>query len=274
MAIEAPGMRRVSVIVLAPALAAGLLVAGCQSTALDAGDNAALPSTISDAAPDAVAPVDEAAAATEGPDGPEGVDTATNTASVKQDANSAESYVPPKPGTILTWRNNWSTLPPVISYKVAGLVSVGDRKYLKMTSVGGLGETVNAYYDTQNFALKGYRDAKDKAIVTFKPVEERYRFPLKPGDKWVTAWKSYDHRKKQETDGGGIVEVMGMETIKLPAGTFRAIRVKMPLGPGLPRGMQHYVWFSPQLGVTVKEQIGNGSMNWTQILEKVQLPEG
>jgi hypothetical protein len=34
------------------------------------------------------------------------------------------------------------------------------------------------------------------------------------------------------------------------------------------------VWFSPQLGVTVKEQIGNGSMNWTQILEKVQLPEG
>jgi hypothetical protein len=48
----------------------------------------------------------------------------------------------------------------------------------------------------------------------------------------------------------------------------------MPIAPGLPKGMQHYLWFSPELGVTVKEQIGNGSMNWTQVLEKVQLPPG
>ncbi len=42
-----------------------------------------------------------------------------------------------------------------------------------------------------------------------------------------------DHRKKQETDGGGVVEVMGIETIKLPAGTFRTVQVKMPVGPGI-----------------------------------------
>jgi len=239
---------------------------------MEVGDKVSLPASVNaaEAEPAEAAQEDQSIADT----APDGVDTATNTASVNANPDVIERYVPPKTGTILTWRNNWSTLPPVISYKVAGLVDAGGKQYLKMTSVGGLSETVNAYYDTSNFALKGYRDAKDKAMVTFKPVEERYRFPLKPGDKWVTAWKSYDHRKKQETGGGGMVQVMGIETIKLPAGTFRAVKVKMPVGPDLPRGMQHYLWFSPQLGVTIKEQIGNGSMNWTQVLEKIQLPSG
>ena len=259
-------MRRSFISRLSPAIALALLASGCQSASLEEADKVPLPASTQAATPP-VADGEPAVAAA-------GIDTTTSTASVNPASDVVESYVPPKTGTILTWRNNWSTLPPVISYKVAGVVTLGGKQYVKMTSVGGLKETVNAYYDTSNFGLKGYRDAKDKAMVTFKPVEERYRFPLKPGEKWVTAWKSYDHRKKEETDGGGIVEVMGMEMIKLPAGTFRAVRVKMPIAPGLPKGMQHYLWFSPELGVTIKEQIGNGSMNWTQVLEKVQLPPG
>jgi hypothetical protein len=259
-------MRRVLISRLTPAIALALLAAGCQSASLEGADKVPLPASAQSATP--AMPDGEPVAANDAAN----VDTTTSTASVSPASDTVESYVPPKTGTILTWRNNWSTLPPVISYKVAGVVTLGDKQYLKMTSVGGLSEAVNAYYDTSNFALKGYRDARDKAMVTYKPVEERYRFPMKPGDKWVTAWKSYDHRKKEETDGGGVVQVMGMEMIKLPAGTFRAVRVKMPIGPGLPKGMQHYLWFSPELGVTVKEQIGNGSMNWTQVLEKVQLP--
>lgn len=183
-----------------------------------------------------------------------------------------ESYSPPLPGTVFTWRNNWSSLPPVISYRVDGLVDAGDTQYLKMTAVAGLKERISAFYDTRNFALKGYRDAKDKAIVTFKPLEERYQFPLKPGDKWVAAWKSYDHRKQQETKGGGDVEVIGFEMLDLPAGTFRAVKVRLPTPQGMPARMTHYIWFSPDLGVTVKELIGNGQMNWTQILEKVERP--
>lgn len=250
------------------AVAGSLLLAGCQGASLNAGDVVKPPvSAHAAAAPQEDAPqeADKASAAE--------VDEKA-TASVKPSANVIDSYVPPKPGTVLTWRNNWSTLPPVISYKVAGIVKAGDKEYVKLTSVAGLGETVNAYYDTSNFALKGYRDARDKAMLTFKPVEERYRFPLQPGDKWVTQWKSFDHRKKAETSGGGVVEVIGFEMLKLPAGTFRTVKVKMPTPPGMPAGMRHYLWFAPDLGVTVKEQIGNGSMNWSQVLEKVQYPEG
>lgn len=242
-----------------PALAVGFLLAGCQATS--GPDAIKLPSTLAAGKSEAKAGA-----------GPADVDAAARTASVEAPSNVIDRYEPPKEGTVFTWRNNWSTLPPVISYKVAGVVKSGGVEYLKLTSVAGLKETVDAYYDTSGFALKGYRDAGGKAMVTFKPVEERYRFPMKPGDKWLTQWKSLDHRKKIERSGGGVVEVVGFEMLRLPAGTYRTIKVKMPTPRELPAGMRHHVWFSPELGVTVKEQIGNGSMNWTQILEKVELP--
>ena len=242
-----------------PALAAGFLLAGCQATS--APDALRLPPTL--AAGNSETMADAATAE---------VDAAARTASVVAPSNVVGRYEPPRKGTVFTFRNNWSTLPPVISYKVVGVVKAGEVEYLKLTSVAGLKENVSAYYDISGFALKGYRDAGGKAMVTFKPVEERYRFPMKPGDKWLTEWKSFDHNKKAETSGGGVVEVVGFEMLQLPAGTYRTVRVKLPTPRGMPAGMRHYVWFAPELGVTVKEQVGNGSMNWTQILERVDLP--
>ena len=251
-----------------------LALAGCQANTLSGDTSVGLPASAKIAMTantneNRVVGEDQANAATGG-----SVDNAISTASVKpvSDASIVESYVAPKPGTILTWRNNWSTLPPVVSYQISGVVKLGGHEYLKMTAVGGLKEKISAFYDTANFALKGDRDPGDKAMVTYKPVEERYRFPLKQGARWVTAWESYDHRKKEETKGGGVVEVVRFETLKLPAGEFRAVKVKLPTPPGMPAGMTHFIWFAPELGVTVKEQIGNGSMNWTQILESVKLP--
>ena len=203
------------------------------------------------------------------PSGGAGLD-ATTTSSVA--APAVVRYEPPETGTVFTWRNNWSSLPPLISYRIDGLVEAGDRQYLRMTAVSGLNEQISAWYDTSGFALKGYRDESEKAIVTYKPVEERYRFPMRPGDKWVTSWRSFDHRKRSETSGGGIVQVVGFEMLDLPAGRFRAMKVRLPSAPGMPAGMIHHVWFAPELGVTVKEQIGNGSMNWTQILERIERP--
>lgn len=241
------------------ALAAGFLLAGCQATS--GPDAIRLPSTLG-AGKSGTKAVDALAQ----------VDIAARTASVGAPSDLIERYEPPREGAVFTFRNNWSTLPPVISYKVAGVVKAGDVEYVKLTSVAGLKENVSAYYETSGFALKGYRDAGGNAMVTFKPIEERYRFPMKPGDKWLTQWKSFDHRKNVETSGGGVVEVIGFEMLQLPAGTYRSVKVRLPTPRGMPAGMRHHVWFSPELGVTVKEQVGNGSMNWTQILEKVELP--
>ncbi len=250
------GRMRAGFLVLALA-AAG---AGCQSSTVATDTSIALP-------PSALAETKAATSA-------EGIDTQTAVGSIKKAASrdSIEAYVPPQTGSVFTWRNNWATLPPVVSYRVDGVVSGGEQKYVKMTAVSGLKEKISAFYETTGFGLKGYRDAKDKAVVTFKPVEERYRFPMKPGDKWVTKWESYDHRKKSETSGGGLVEVLRFEKLKLPAGEFDTVKVKLPTPPDMPAGLTHFIWFAPQLGVTVKEQISNGSMNWTQVLEKVSLP--
>lgn len=185
--------------------------------------------------------------------------------------DAVDTYIPPEPGTILTWRNNWKSLPPKISYRVEKPVSIGGKLHVKLASVAGLEQTTYAYYDAENFNLKGYRDAGDRALVTYKPVEQRYRFPLKPGEQWVTSWKSKDHRKGDVQSGGGIVHVIGFEELKLPAGQFRTVKVRMPLPPEM-RRMRHYIWFAPELGVTVKEQISDGRLNWTQVLEEVKLP--
>jgi hypothetical protein len=201
---------------------------------------------------------------------PEGVDTQTVTAAVPAEAVS--TYVPPKPGTVLTFRNNWATLPPVIRYRIDGVVTAGESSYVKMTSTGGLKEPVSAFYDTSNYGFKGYRGPDGKPLLTYKPVEERYRFPMKAGDQWITQWKSFDHRKQAQTNGGGVVKVVGMETVEVPAGRFRAMKVRLPVARDMPAGMTHHVWFAPELGVTVKEHIGNGSLNWTQVLEKVETP--
>ena len=182
------------------------------------------------------------------------------------------SYTPPKIGTVFTWQNNWANLPKTISYKVTDIKNLGPKEYVVFTSVKGFKNTTRAYYDTKNFALKGYRDSEGKALVTYKPVEQRYRFPMKPGDKWVTNWKSLDHKSDNVTAGGGVVQVVAYEKLKLPAGVFDTLKVRMPVQKRAPKGLKHYVWFAPKLGITVKETIGGGNFHWSQVLSKVSYP--
>lgn len=184
----------------------------------------------------------------------------------------AQSYRPPKRGTVYTYHNNWASLPKVIKYKVSGIEVIGRQKYVKLTSVAGLKKTIHAYYDIENFNLKGYRDSSGKPIVSYQPAEQRYRFPLKPGDRWITNWRSKDHKKDKITSGGGVVRVEKIEQLELPFGVYKTVRVRLPVPKNTPRGMTHHLWFSPKLGVTVKEQIMSDRMNWTQILAKVDLP--
>ena len=182
------------------------------------------------------------------------------------------SYTPPQIGTVFTWQNNWANLPKTISYKVTDIKNLGPKEYVVFTSVKGFKSKTKAYYDTTNFALKGYRDAEGKALVTYKPVEQRYRFPMKPGDKWVTNWKSLDHKTNNVTAGGGVVQVVAYERLKLPSGEFDTLKVRMPVQKRAPKGLKHYVWFAPKLGITVKETIGGGNFHWSQVLSKVSYP--
>ncbi len=274
---------------------AGLLVAACQNTsngveqtmkvnqsgaseqtlvdgAYSAEEIAELEKSAIAAAPEFIADSDVRKAAKQNePTATERGPDETTVASVNKGV-LVEKYTPPPTGAVFTWRNNWASLPPVISYKVVGPVKVKDELYIKFSSVAGLEEPVNAYYRMSDFNLKAYRSDENEAITSFRPVEQRYRFPLKAGDRWRTAWQSKDHRKGIVTTGGGVVEVIGLEVLDLPAGRLRAVKVRMPTDKGAPKGMVHHIWFSPELGVTVKEEIVSGPLNWTQVLARAQLP--
>ncbi len=262
---------RLSLPTLATFLLTSLVVSGCQTetdkSLVTASTEAPASQTVQPESAEAIEGTRDEVAAGSG----DNETVAVNVADPQGKADG-DGYVPPEPGTILTFRNNWNSLPPMITYRVDGIVNVADEEYLKMTAISGMGEKVTAYYKAGNFALKGYRDAGNKPMLSYNPVEERYRFPMKPGDKWVSAWRSYDHRQEKQFKGGGVVQVVSNETIKLPAGEFETVKVRLPVAREMPSGMTHFVWFAPELGVTVKEQIGNGTMNWTQILEKVVLP--
>ena len=89
----------------------------------------------------------------------------------------------------------------------------------------------------------------------------------------MTSWKSIDHKTDRVTSGGGVVRVLRWETLDLPAGRIRALKVRVPVQRNAPKGLTHHAWFSPKLGITVKEEIGGGILNWSQVLEKVDLPD-
>jgi hypothetical protein len=94
---------------------------------------------------------------------------------------------------------------------------------------------------------------KGGGTLVFDPVDPRFRFPLKPGDSWSTRSRELFPQFVKQADSR--VTVMGWESVKVPAGTFQALKVSkvsnkdwMPF-PGQPaysKRVTHY-WYVPQL---------------------------
>jgi len=92
------------------------------------------------------------------------------------------------------------------------------------------------------------------------------------GDRWVSQWKSVEHRSKKIQSGGGIVYVIGVEKLRLAAGNYKTMKIRLPLPREAGKGLKHYIWYSPSLGVVVREQISNNKFTWTKELERVSFP--
>jgi uncharacterized caspase-like protein len=94
---------------------------------------------------------------------------------------------------------------------------------------------------------------KGGGTLVFDPVDPRFRFPLKPGDSWSARSRELFPQFVKQADSR--VTVMGWESVKVPAGTFQALKVSkvsnkdwMPF-PGQPaysKRVTHY-WYVPQL---------------------------
>ena len=141
-----------------------------------------------------------------------------------------------------------------------------------MNAIDGTGNGTQTFYDLNSANLLGHKDKNGKPVVVFPLVEERLRFPMKPGDKWVTNWKSVDRSNQKTTKGGGVVKVVGVENLPVAGKRLKTMKINLPLPRGLGRGITHHIWYSPKLGVVVREQISNRTFTWVKELENVKFP--
>ncbi len=97
-------------------------------------------------------------------------------------------------------------------------------------------------------------------------LKKRYDFPLYEGKKWSLNYTSYSYSRGQDNDWFVQFVVGGFEDVEVPAGKFRAIKVKVKmtvLGKNYsPSGIYHY-WWSPAAKAIVKEQKEMGEL-WTK----------
>ena len=59
--------------------------------------------------------------------------------------------------------------------------------------------------------------------LVFDPVDSRFRFPLQPGDSWSARSREVSPQFVKEADSR--ITVMGWESLKVPAGSFQALKV-------------------------------------------------
>ena len=125
-------------------------------------------------------------------------------------------YRPPKVGTIFYWKNNWNSLPPRLVHKVASHNAKFEGKTaIRMDAIEETGSGTKTFYDVASSNLLGHQDKNGKPVVVFPQVEERLRFPMRPGDKWMTTWKSIDRSTQKTTKGGGVVKVLVRRNLAL-----------------------------------------------------------
>lgn len=185
------------------------------------------------------------------------------------------SYRPPKVGTIFGWRNNWASLEPKLVYRVASVNDkFGGKPAMRFDAVEGTGHGAKTYFSLQNSNLVGHMDKSGNPMITYQKVENRLKFPMRPGDKWVANWKLLDHKSKKTQSGGGVVHVIGVEMLSTDAGRYKTMKIRLPLPSNAGRGMRHHIWYSPKLGIIVREQISNNTFSWVKELERVELAKG
>ena len=167
-------------------------------------------------------------------------------AHAQDDAPKADHVVWPPPGSTLT-----------MNFKLSGSLGSGTREvtiqWLGEVDWDGkrvMGLQVGApgsyyYYDAQRRLLAQVRDGKP--VVTFRPYETLYDWPLFVGKSWLTEFQEIYHDRNQTLEEKLVYTVEAFEEITIPAGTFKTLRVRFATP------QQHYVvWYEPKLGMEIK----------------------
>jgi len=125
-----------------------------------------------------------------------------------------------------------------------------------MPEGGSKGEWKQFYEKKNMNCVKVIKDGKEDKEERNR-LKKRYDFPLYEGKKWSLNYSSYSHSRHQYYDCFEEFLVGGFEDVEVPAGKFRAIKVKVKFTvleqPRNLMGIYHY-WWSPDVKAIIKEQ--------------------
>lgn len=94
----------------------------------------------------------------------------------------------------------------------------------------------------------------DQTLTTWEP-SVGYDWPLTVGKQWSRNFRFVNHVTKQQTDIKSTSTVESYEDVTVPAGTFKAFRVRYVDSAGL----ESVQWYSPDAGGWVKTQAKRNS---------------
>lgn len=133
----------------------------------------------------------------------------------------------------------------------------------------GIAVRVTGRGDTMNFARTELYVAPGRLVVgaVYDNAETRrfvspltlYRFPLAPGATWNETVANYNELTQREDAVNRYARVGGHEQVTTPAGTFDAIAMRVFMNVEVndpfrfPTRCDYAVWWSPQVGATVRE---------------------
>jgi hypothetical protein len=129
-------------------------------------------------------------------------------------------------------------------------------------------ETWSAPGVVQRGAIAGF------ATKRFEPALLRYRFPLAGG--WSQRVRDVDKPAGPYGDVSFKANVVGRETVSTPAGRFDAVKIRYVYQlddeslSNYPTQCEYVVWYSPEVGASVREQRRSWSM--TKGLSPARLP--
>src|SRR5215813_11290609 len=105
------------------------------------------------------------------------------------------------------------------------------------------------YYDAQRRLLAQLREGKP--VVTFRPYETLYDWPLFVGKSWLTEFQEIHHDRNQTLEEKLVYTVEAFEEITIPAGTFKTFRIRC-----VTPEERDIVWYEPKLGMQIKARLG------------------
>lgn len=90
----------------------------------------------------------------------------------------------------------------------------------------------------------------DKPLITWDPPLT-YEWPLEVGKSWTHEQRVTIHAKNATIPYSSTLKVEAYEDVTVPAGTFKAFKVSSVTT----LGDENLVWFSPELGIFVKQSL-------------------